>query len=76
MTGKAYMEQKESRAEELVLLQAKLPRHLRDEFMQAVKDADDNASRLIRLWVRDYLRGVGERKAQPDLFESARQAGN
>ena len=70
------MGQSDRKAEELVLLQAKLPRYLRDEFMQAVKDADDNASRLIRLWVRDYLRGVGERKTQPDLFEGARQDGS
>ena len=69
------MGQSKRKVNELVLLQAKLPRHLRDEFMRAVKDADDSASRLIRLWVREYLRGVGERKTQPDLFVDTRQAG-
>lgn len=64
------------KADELVLLQAKLPRHLRDEFMQAVKQSDDNASRLIRLWVRDYIRSVSDRRTQPDLFEGSRQVGS
>jgi len=60
-----------------VLLQAKLPRSLRDQFMTAVKDADDNASRLIRLWVRDYVRKVGEDNPQADLFNSsAKRSGN
>ena len=53
---------------EPVLLQAKLPRDLRDEFMRAVKDSDDNASRLIRLWVREYLKKVKDQGLQPDLF--------
>ena len=55
------------RSEEPVLLQAKVPRGLRDEFMRAVKNADDSASRLIRLWVREYVRKISEGK-QPDLF--------
>ena len=70
------MERDKRKANELVLLQAKLPRHLRDEFMRAVKDADDNASRLIRLWVRDYLRSISERRTQPDLFVGSRQVGS
>lgn len=57
---------------EPVLLQAKLPRDLRDEFMKAVKDSDDNASRLIRLWVREYLKKVKEQVLQPDLFSLRR----
>ncbi len=49
-----------------VLLQVRLPRELRDEFMRAVKAHDDNASRLVRQWARDYLL----KNAQPDLFSS------
>ena len=70
------MAQGKRKADELVLLQAKLPRRLRDQFMQAVKDSDDNASRLIRLWVRDYIRGVSERRTQPDLFDGSKQVGS
>ena len=57
---------------DLVLLQAKIPRELRDEFMKAVKDSDDNASRLIRLWVRDYLRKTKEKRIQGDFFDRPR----
>jgi len=39
---------------------------LRDEFMRSVKMEDDNASRLVRQWIREYLR----ERAQTDLFES------
>ena len=48
------------------LLQVRIPRSLRDEFMRMVKSEDDNASRLVRQWIREYLRT----KAQSDLFES------
>ncbi len=58
---------------DLVLLQAKIPRELRDEFMKVVKDSDDNASRLIRLWVRDYLREAKEKLIQGDFFDGPRQ---
>jgi hypothetical protein len=33
--------------------------------MRSVKMEDDNASRLVRHWIREYLR----EKAQTDLFE-------
>ena len=58
-----------NRSDELVLLQAKIQRGLRDEFMKAVKKSDDSASRLIRLWVRDYLRVAEERSVQGNLFD-------
>ena len=48
------------------LLQVRIPRPLRDEFMRTVKMEDDNASRLVRQWIREYLRD----RAQTDLFES------
>ncbi len=67
---------KGKQADELVLLQAKLPRRLRDQFMRAVKDSDDNASRLIRLWVRDYLKKMSEDNPQSELFNSSSQRGN
>ena len=44
----------------------RIPRSLRDEFMRMVKMEDDNASRLIRQWIREYLRD----RAQTDLFEN------
>jgi len=47
------------------LLQVRIPRSLRDEFMRSVKMEDDNASRLVRQWIREYLR----ERAQSDLFE-------
>lgn len=53
-------------AQNTVLLQVRLPRELRDEFMRTVKAQDDNASRLVRQWARDYLL----KNAQPDLFGS------
>lgn len=48
------------------LLQIRIPRPLRDEFMRMVKLEDDNASRLVRQWIREYLK----EKAQTDLFEN------
>lgn len=60
---------RERDAEELVMLQAKVPRSLRDAFMRAVRDSDDSASRLIRSWVREYLRRVEAERSQPDLFD-------
>jgi len=38
---------------------------LRDEFMRSVKSEDDNASRLVRQWIREYLK----ERAQTDMFE-------
>ena len=57
------MEQKEE--PKTVLLQVRISRELRDDFIRTVRSQDDNASRLIRHWIRDYLH---EHK-QPDLFE-------
>lgn len=34
--------------------------------MRMVKMEDDNASRLVRQWIREYLRD----RAQTDLFEN------
>lgn len=67
---------REKAGEELVLLQAKVPRTLRDAFMRAVKDSDDSASRLIRSWVRDYLRRVQSERSQPDLFNRVSEKKN
>jgi metal-responsive CopG/Arc/MetJ family transcriptional regulator len=47
------------------LLQVRIPRPLREEFMRLVKQEDDNASRLVRQWIREYMR----ERAQSDLFE-------
>ena len=47
------------------LLQVRIPRSLRDEFMRSVKLEDDNASRLVRQWIREYLK----QRAQSDMFE-------
>ena len=48
------------------LLQIRIPRELRDEFMRTVKIEDDNASRLVRQWIREYLR----ERAQTELFKA------
>jgi hypothetical protein len=48
-----------------VLLQVRIPRELRDDFIRTVRGQDDNASRLIRHWIREYL----HEPTQPDLFE-------
>lgn len=50
------------------LLQVRIPRSLRDEFMRSVKLEDDNASRLVRQWIREYVKEIKER-AQSDMFE-------
>lgn len=49
------------------LLQIRISRELRDEFMRTVKIEDDNASRLIRQWIREYLR----ERAQTELFKAS-----
>lgn len=51
---------------ETALLQVRISRELRDEFMRVVKSDDDNASRLVRLWIREYLR----QHSQAELFEA------
>jgi metal-responsive CopG/Arc/MetJ family transcriptional regulator len=48
------------------LLQVRISRDLRDEFMQMVKDEDDSASRLVRQWIRQYVKA----SSQEDLFNS------
>ena len=48
------------------LLQVRISRDLRDEFMRQVKDEDDSASRLVRLWIRQYIKA----NSQEDLFNT------
>jgi len=42
------------------LLQVRISRDLRDEFMRTVKSEDDSASRLVRQWIRQYLKTNSE----------------
>ncbi len=42
------------------LLQVRISRDLRDEFMRAAKSEDDSASRLVRQWIRQYLKSNSE----------------
>lgn len=51
--------------EDNALLQVRIPRPLREEFMRLVKQEDDNASRLVRQWIREYMRD----RAQSDMFD-------
>ncbi len=55
----------EKNASKTVLLQVRIPRELRDDFIRTVRGQDDNASRIIRHWIREYLR----EHMHPDLFE-------
>ncbi len=48
------------------LLQVRISRDLRDEFMRQVKSEDDSASRLVRQWIRKYLKA----NSQGDLFNT------
>jgi hypothetical protein len=48
------------------LLQVRISRDLREEFMRQVKDEDDSASRLIRQWIRQYIKA----NSQEDLFNT------
>lgn len=48
------------------LLQVRISRDLRDEFMRQVKSEDDSASRLVRQWIRKYLKS----STQGDLFNT------
>jgi len=48
------------------LLQVRISRDLRDEFMRQAKSEDDSASRLIRQWIRQYLKSG----SQEDLFNT------
>ena len=48
------------------LLQVRISKDLRDEFMRQVKSEDDSASRLVRKWIRQYLRT----NSQGNLFNT------
>ena len=48
------------------LLQVRISRDLREEFMRQVKDEDDSASRLVRQWIRQYVKA----NSQEDLFNT------
>ena len=57
---------KEKKTQNSALLQVRISRDLRDEFMRQVKDEDDSASRLVRLWIRQYIKA----NSQEDLFNT------
>lgn len=46
----------EKKLQNSALLQVRISRDLRDEFMRQVKSEDDSASRLVRQWIRQYLK--------------------
>ncbi len=52
--------------QESALLQVRISRDLRDEFMRQVKSDDDSASRLVRKWIRKYLKTGSQR----DIFNT------
>ncbi len=52
--------------QESALLQVRISRDLRDEFMRQVKSDDDSASRLVRQWIRKYLKTGSQR----DIFNT------
>lgn len=56
----------EKKPQNSALLQVRISRDLRDEFMRQVKDEDDSASRLVRLWIRQYIKA----STQEDLFNT------
>lgn len=58
------MSQPTPRKDEMVFLQVRLPKYLRDEFIALTRARDDSASRVIRGWIRGYI----EKEQQPDLF--------
>ncbi|MGH1538301.1 MAG: hypothetical protein ACRBDX_09700 [Gammaproteobacteria bacterium] len=55
----------EKKPQNSALLQVRISRDLRDEFMRQVKDEDDSASRLVRQWIRQYIKA----NSQNDLFK-------
>lgn len=57
---------KEKKPQNSALLQVRISRDLRDEFMRQVKDEDDSASRLVRQWIRQYIKT----SSQEDLFNT------
>jgi len=56
----------EKKPQNKALLQVRISRDLRDEFMRQVKDEDDSASRLVRQWIRQYIKA----NSQEDLFNT------
>ena len=56
----------EKKSQNSALLQVRISRDLRDEFMRQVKDEDDSASRLVRQWIRQYVKT----SSQQDLFNT------
>jgi len=56
----------ENKPQDSALLQVRISRDLRDEFMRQAKSEDDNASRLVRQWIRQYLKS----STQGDLFNT------
>jgi len=44
----------------VILLSVRISRDLRDEFMRQVKEEDDSASRLVRQWIRQYVKTSSE----------------
>jgi len=57
---------KDKRIKNSALLQVRISRDLRDEFMRQAKSDDDSASRLVRKWIRKYLKAG----SQEDLFNT------
>ena len=53
------------KSSESALLQVRISRDLRDEFMRQVKEEDDSASRLVRQWIRQYIKA----NSQSNLFK-------
>lgn len=56
----------EKKSQNSALLQVRISRDLRDEFMRQVKDEDDSASRLVRQWIRQYVKT----SSRQDLFNT------
>ena len=56
----------EKKPQDSALLQVRISRDLRDEFMRQVKSEDDSASRLVRQWIRQYLKS----STRGDLFNT------
>ena len=56
----------DKKPQDSALLQVRISRDLRDEFMRQVKSEDDSASRLVRQWIRQYLKA----NSQGNLFNT------
>ena len=55
---------------ESALLQVRISRDLRDEFMRQVKEEDDSASRLVRQWIRQYIKANSQSLFKGESFNS------